>query len=214
MSSHHFVKEDQEPALLVLDADALTYEQAGGLLAWVPTLVVDASCLETVLRWGVKIDVALGLEAEQAQLIEQLQEQSPISILSYQRREEATASTIYYLRAKQYKALNIAVNPARLNAAWLRTLSMLAEDLAIVLYAQGYKGSEVLLKPLDKWLPAGSQVKLLATQPNTIVQSGVAELDGPLPPGQWRAHTLSHEVKLSIGPHQQGLWFFEEVFAP
>ena len=58
MSSHHFVKEDQEPALIIADASAVSFEKIQELLEWSPTVIVMESSLEMVLSWGIKMDVA------------------------------------------------------------------------------------------------------------------------------------------------------------
>ena len=57
MSSHHFVKEGQEPALFILDN--IPFQYAESLLEWVPLVMVADRALENVLHWGIKIDVVL-----------------------------------------------------------------------------------------------------------------------------------------------------------
>jgi hypothetical protein len=42
MSSHHFVRDQQEPALLILALEAFTYDSLGELLEWVPTVICKA----------------------------------------------------------------------------------------------------------------------------------------------------------------------------
>ncbi|MFD2144372.1 hypothetical protein [Mucilaginibacter antarcticus] len=44
MSSHHIVREKQEPALLVLGLDGFDEEQLGQLLEWSPTLMAPPNC--------------------------------------------------------------------------------------------------------------------------------------------------------------------------
>ena len=59
MSSHHFVKEQQEPAVFILDAEHIHLDRISGLLEWVPTILVSEKALDRVLSWGIKIDVIL-----------------------------------------------------------------------------------------------------------------------------------------------------------
>ncbi|HYG16495.1 MAG TPA: thiamine diphosphokinase, partial [Bacteroidia bacterium] len=40
MSSHHFVKEKQEPALIIANGEACSRELLGQLLEWQPTVMV------------------------------------------------------------------------------------------------------------------------------------------------------------------------------
>ena len=60
MSSHHFVREGQEPALLILDA--LAFDIAGPLLEWAPLVVVAQSAVDEVMLWNIKMDVVLAEE--------------------------------------------------------------------------------------------------------------------------------------------------------
>lgn len=59
MSSHHFVKEKQEPALIIADLDGFEEKYLGQLLEWSPTVLVPSHLVEKVLSLGIKIDVVL-----------------------------------------------------------------------------------------------------------------------------------------------------------
>lgn len=41
MSSHHIVREKQEPALLIMDLNGFNDEHLGQLLEWNPTVLVN-----------------------------------------------------------------------------------------------------------------------------------------------------------------------------
>jgi hypothetical protein len=62
MSSHHFVKEGQEPPLVILSWSEKLREIAFELLAWQPQLVVDAKFLDHILADDIKPDVVLDLD--------------------------------------------------------------------------------------------------------------------------------------------------------
>ncbi|GAB4110050.1 MAG: thiamine diphosphokinase [Thermoflexibacter sp.] len=55
MSSHHIVRDAQEPALIIAGTH-LPHENIGQLLEWSPVIVVTENCLEEVLTWDIKID--------------------------------------------------------------------------------------------------------------------------------------------------------------
>ena len=59
MSSHHFVKEKQEPALIIADLNGFDEEYLGQLLEWSPTVLVPSHLIEKVISLGIKIDVVL-----------------------------------------------------------------------------------------------------------------------------------------------------------
>lgn len=60
MSSHHVVREKQEPALVIANGEACSSDLLGQLLEWSPTVIVLDGALERALRLGIKIDVILG----------------------------------------------------------------------------------------------------------------------------------------------------------
>ena len=60
MSSHHIVRDDQEPALIIANGAACSDELLGQLLEWSPLVVVLDSAMERVVELGIKVDVLLG----------------------------------------------------------------------------------------------------------------------------------------------------------
>ena len=60
MSSHHIVRDEQEPALLIANGESCQPELLGQLLEWSPLVVVLDSAIWRVLDLGIKIDVLLG----------------------------------------------------------------------------------------------------------------------------------------------------------
>lgn len=59
MSSHHFVKEGQEPGLLILDWVRNAHELIDQLAQWAPKIIVHERALEIFLSHGYKADVVL-----------------------------------------------------------------------------------------------------------------------------------------------------------
>jgi thiamine pyrophosphokinase len=60
MSSHHIVRDDQEPALIIANGASCSDELLGQLLEWSPLIIVLDSAMERVLELGIKVDVLLG----------------------------------------------------------------------------------------------------------------------------------------------------------
>ncbi|OAZ05441.1 thiamine diphosphokinase [Flavobacterium succinicans] len=60
MSSHHIVRDDQEPALIIANGAACQPELLGQLLEWSPLVVVLDSAIERVISLDIKVDVLLG----------------------------------------------------------------------------------------------------------------------------------------------------------
>ena len=60
MSSHHIVRLNQEPALIIANGQACSFELLGQLLEWSPFIVVLDGALGRVLDLGIHFDVLLG----------------------------------------------------------------------------------------------------------------------------------------------------------
>ncbi|MDN4166675.1 hypothetical protein QWY31_14285 [Cytophagales bacterium LB-30] len=105
MSSHHIVRDEQEPALLLLEASEHPSESILSLLEWSPTVVVASTCLANVLAWGIKVDVVIGPKSEEHPLREALQEQYPVQLLCFE-KPNYLEDAINYLLARKHKALN------------------------------------------------------------------------------------------------------------
>ena len=60
MSSHHIIRDEQEPALLLMQTHH-RWDLINQLLEWSPTLIVFEQAAEEVLSRGVKVDLLLSL---------------------------------------------------------------------------------------------------------------------------------------------------------
>lgn len=60
MSSHHIIRDDQEPALIIANGEECNSEILGELLEWSPFVVVLDGAIQRVLDSGIKVDVLLG----------------------------------------------------------------------------------------------------------------------------------------------------------
>jgi thiamine pyrophosphokinase len=60
MSSHHIVRDAQEPALIIANGESCSYDLLGQLLEWSPHIVVLDGALPRVEELKIKYDVVLG----------------------------------------------------------------------------------------------------------------------------------------------------------
>ncbi|MGE8293385.1 MAG: thiamine diphosphokinase, partial [Sphingobacterium sp.] len=68
MSSHHIVRENQEPALLIEDLFLIDEEDLGQLLEWSPTIVIENNMVDPLDARGYKFDIVFAqTQANQAQ---------------------------------------------------------------------------------------------------------------------------------------------------
>ena len=173
MSSHHFVKEGQEPALLILDA--LTFDVAGPLLEWAPLVVVVQAALDDVLLWNIKIDAVLAKEIDVNDLSSKLASQSPLTILAYTPEESPLINALNFLIRKKQNAVNIfAANVIETIAIAER----FADQLQVNVMDGTLKWSAIASGHFEKWMAARTIVFLKEGVPQqSIVFKGLKKVD-------------------------------------
>jgi thiamine pyrophosphokinase len=108
MSSHHFVKEGQEPALLIANGEACPREMLDQLLEWSPYVMVLDGALPRVLDLGIKIDAVLGDFDNDLKPEELLAHQMPVEIIYVADQHKTDLEKgIEALFAKNFAAINI-----------------------------------------------------------------------------------------------------------
>lgn len=101
MSSHHIVREKQEPALLIITLDGFNYENLGQLLEWNPTVVVAGEEYEKVDSLGIKIDAVISTS-----FACNLQDNT----LLIHAEDSPLQDALKFLVGEQYPAVNIITN--------------------------------------------------------------------------------------------------------
>jgi thiamine pyrophosphokinase len=81
MSSHHIVRDDQEPALIIANGAACSQELMGQLLEWSPRIIALDSAIDRVAALGIKVDVVLGDFDRDFNPQHYLEEQFPLEII-------------------------------------------------------------------------------------------------------------------------------------
>lgn len=106
MSSHHFVKDQQEPAVWIVSAEGVSLNQIAPMLEWIPTVLVNEFAVEQVLTWGIKIDLILASEDFQKANDSILQEQFPLKFLT-ESDPKSLNQGIEYLLNTAHKAVHL-----------------------------------------------------------------------------------------------------------
>lgn len=168
MSSHHIIREDQEPALLILEMQAGSFDQVQELLEWSPTVLIAEKCLQEVLRWGIKIDVVIARDQNISALAKSLHDQFPLKLLSCKSAEEILSTALYFLIAKKQKAANILTNEPLENFEPFTSM-----DLSV--FNEGKRWSFIRSGSYEKWLPAGRKLYIY---PSNGLAEIVTQKDG------------------------------------
>jgi thiamine pyrophosphokinase len=145
MSSHHIVRENQEPALLIEDLFLIDEEDLGQLLEWSPTIVVEAGTIDLLDARGYKFDIVFTKNS-----ISDSQEN--LKVISYDDAFLRTA--IEYLIANHYKAVNILTD--QLDLAYYQPY---LEHINVVLITKGVRSCFVTTG-FTKWKAAGERIRI------------------------------------------------------
>lgn len=108
MSSHHIIKDKQEPALIIANGEACSNSLTEQLLEWNPLVVVLDGAMDRVLELGIKIDVLLGDFDRNRNPEEILKHQSHVKIVRTPDPNKTDLEKgIDYLIENAYPAANI-----------------------------------------------------------------------------------------------------------
>jgi hypothetical protein len=170
MSSHHFVKEGQEPALFILEP--MGFEDVAPLLEWVPLIMVNETVLDEVLKWGIKIDVILQGETELEQLEKKVADQLPLQVLSY-KNNDALNIGIQFLIRKMITSVNVI---CRTTEEVFEKMVEFSPHIQIGLFGDK-KWFYVRAGKFEKWMPAGHKLLLRPHGKPFIQTNGIIQTD-------------------------------------
>jgi hypothetical protein len=153
MSSHHFVKEGQEPALIL--TDNIESDHIMSLLEWAPLVVVFENALDVALQWGFKTDVVVARQASLDVVTEKVAHQAPVKIISCLSEAEFMETTLALLISLQQRQVNIATeNPE----VYFELMGKYADRLEVSLVDEHIKWSLIPSGKFQKWFPGGTEI--------------------------------------------------------
>jgi thiamine pyrophosphokinase len=161
VSSHHIVREKQEPALLVLGLDSFPSELLGQLLEWNPTVIATQHTAESLHNYGIKIDwiIADGVHRSLQSDIRQM----PAG------NDSPTEAALKYLVTRGYPAVNIIVDDLQLKDYLFYT-----DKINLVIF-HGNQKIYAVNSGFSKWKPAGETVEVL-THSHELHLSGLESI--------------------------------------
>ena len=108
MSSHHIVRTDQEPALIIANGQSCSNELLGQLLEWSPLVVVLDSAIQRVIDLNIKVDVLLGDFDRDFDPILYEQQQFPLEIVYTPNQDKTDLEKAFdYLIERKIPAVNV-----------------------------------------------------------------------------------------------------------
>lgn len=164
MSSHHIVREKQEPALLIANGEACSEELLGQLLEWSPTVVVLDSAIWRVFDLGIKVDVLLGDFDRSLDLDSIRAHQYPLNIVHAPDQEKTDLDKgIEYLIDQGYPAVNIIWATGRRADHTLANMTNIVryKDQIRIVMLDDHSKIFPLVGRFEKWYEAGTPISLI-----------------------------------------------------
>jgi hypothetical protein len=164
MSSHHFVREGQEPALYIHDAIAFNF--VAPLLEWAPMVITRSSVLDEVLSWGIKIDVVIQENDSPSAELEGLRSQMPVRIIRGQEQLVNSLKPILNIDG-QHSISIVALHATEM----IGLLNTAAAEYKLTILDPEYRWVAVM-NQFSKWLPGKSLLKLYPANKTYMVRGG------------------------------------------
>jgi thiamine pyrophosphokinase len=164
MSSHHIVRDDQEPALIIANGASCNSELLGQLLEWSPLVIVLDSAMKRVLELGIKVDVLLGDFDRGFDPEYYKEKQYPLEIVHTPDQNKTDLEKAFdYLIERKIPAVNViwaTGKRADHTITNITTICRYRDQLKIVLLDDHSK-IFLLPKKYEKWYPKNTVISLI-----------------------------------------------------
>ncbi len=164
MSSHHIVRDDQEPALIIANGAACNTELLGQLLEWSPVVIVLDSAIERVLPLGIKVDVLLGDFDRGFNADYYRETQYPIEIVHAPDQNKTDLEKAFdYLIEKKIPAVNVVWATGKRADHTINNLTTIVRyrDLLKIVVLDDHSKIYLLPQVFQKWYPANTPISLI-----------------------------------------------------
>ncbi|WP_300568388.1 thiamine diphosphokinase [Flavobacterium sp.] len=164
MSSHHIVRDDQEPALIIANGAACSEELLGQLLEWSPLVIVLDSAIERVLQLGIKVDVLLGDFDRGFDAHYYKEKQYPIEIVHTPNQDKTDLEKAFdYLIEKGHKAANVVWGTGKRADHTITNITNIVRyrDYLKIVLLDDHSKIFLLPKHFEKWYTKDSIISLI-----------------------------------------------------
>ncbi len=164
MSSHHIVRDDQEPALIIANGASCSQELLGQLLEWSPLIIVLDSAMERVLDLGIKVDVLLGDFDRGFDPEYYREKQFPLEIVHTPDQNKTDLEKAFdYLIERKIPAVNVVWATGKRTDHTITNLTNITRyrNLLKIVILDDHSKVFLLPKKFEKWYPANTPISLI-----------------------------------------------------
>ena len=164
MSSHHIVREDQEPALIIANGAECSMELLGQLLEWSPIVIVLDSAMNRILDLNIKVDVLLGDFDRGFDPEYYKEKQYPLEIVHTPNQDKTDLEKAFeYLIERNIPAVNVVWATGKRADHTITNITSIVQyrnQLKIVVL-DDYSKIFLLPKRFEKWYTANTLLSLI-----------------------------------------------------
>ena len=164
MSSHHIVRDDQEPALIIANGASCNPELLGQLLEWSPIVIVLDSAIERVMKMDIKVDVLLGDFDRDFDPNYYKEKQYPLEIVHTPDQNKTDLEKAFdYLIEKKIPAVNVVWATGRRADHTITNLTNIVRyrDLLKIVILDDHSKVFLLPRKFEKWYTANTPISLI-----------------------------------------------------
>ncbi|MBE99739.1 thiamine diphosphokinase [Flavobacterium coralii] len=164
MSSHHIVRDDQEPALIIANGAECSRELMGQLLEWSPLVIVLDSAMHRVVELGIKVDVLLGDFDRNFNPEQFLSLQYPLEIVHTPDQDKTDLEKAFeYLINRGFPAANVIWATGKRADHTITNITNIVRfrDKLKIVVLDDHSKIFLLPQKYQKWYPAGTPLSLI-----------------------------------------------------
>ncbi len=164
MSSHHIVRDDQEPALIIANGEACSEELMNQLLEWSPLVVVLDSAIDRVLAYNIKVDVLIGDFDRDFDYSVYKNVQYPIEIIKVEDQNSTDLDKAFlYLIQRNIPSVNVIWATGKRADHTITNLTNIVRfsPFLKIVIMDNYSRVYVLPKQFKKWYTAHTPISLI-----------------------------------------------------
>ncbi len=164
MSSHHIVRDDQEPALIIANGSECSQELLGQLLEWSPFIIVLDSAIERVMNYDLKVDVLIGDFDRNLDVEKYRENQFPIEIIHVPDQNKTDLEKAFdYLIERKIPAVNVVWATGKRADHTFANITNIVKyrNLLKIVILDDYSKIFLLPNKFEKWYTTNSIISLI-----------------------------------------------------
>ena len=174
MSSHHIVRDDQEPALIIANGAACSQQLLSELLEWSPFVMVLDAAMERVMQMDLKVDVLLGDFDDGFDASFYSSAQYPIEIVHTPDQNKTDLEKAFdYLIERKIPAVNVIWATGKRADHTISNITNIAKyrDLLKIVILDDHSKIFLLPKMFQKWYAKNTIISLIPIGEVTAVST-------------------------------------------